>query len=323
MKIDIRPKSWPSRPLAILAFLGLSVAAPAHGQGSNTGPGNPSILNAVQALQNLVTANNQQISQILQTLSTLKGDVHSLDNGAVLIDQATAIAGNVTPGDTPGFPVTITQPGSYRLASNLVVPNENTTAIVISADNVTVDLNGFTILGTTVCDSATIVCAPTGTGDGIDFRGRYAITIVNGTIKGMGHFGLNGYDGTTALGRVARVERVAAIGNGRVGISATNFAIVVGNIAFNNGSHGIYCGAVCIIQQNNSGDNGGDGVTTGESSYVAGNVFRRNAHFGLNAMLDTGYANNIFVRNSVGNISAATDLGQNFCEDATGQHPCP
>ncbi len=36
-------------------------------------------------------------------------------DGVVLIDQNRALAGNVTPGDTPGFPVTISLSGSYRL----------------------------------------------------------------------------------------------------------------------------------------------------------------------------------------------------------------
>ncbi len=32
------------------------------------------------------------------------------------------MAGAVTPGDTPGFPVTISLPASYRLAGNLTLP---------------------------------------------------------------------------------------------------------------------------------------------------------------------------------------------------------
>src|SRR5882762_4507455 len=75
------------------------------------------------------------------------------DDGVVLIDQNRALAGNVTPGDAPGFPVTISQPGSYRLSGNLTVPDINTTAIQITADFVTLDLNGFSIVGQNVCTS--------------------------------------------------------------------------------------------------------------------------------------------------------------------------
>lgn len=67
-------------------------------------------------------------------------------DGVILIDQNKALAGNVTPGDTPGFPVTITAPGSYRLAGNLTVPVGGD-GIAIAADGVTVDLNGFSIIG--------------------------------------------------------------------------------------------------------------------------------------------------------------------------------
>lgn len=44
------------------------------------------------------------------------------------------------------LPFTITQPGSYRLTSNLVAP-ANADGIVIDADNVTLDLNGFELVG--------------------------------------------------------------------------------------------------------------------------------------------------------------------------------
>src|SRR5438477_1054895 len=72
-------------------------------------------------------------------------------DGVLLIDQNRALAGNVTPGDTPGFPVTISQSGSYRLSGSLTVPDMNTTAIQITADNVTLDLNGFSIIGPVAC----------------------------------------------------------------------------------------------------------------------------------------------------------------------------
>src|SRR5947199_6672479 len=82
-------------------------------------------------------------------------------DGVVLIDQNRALAGGVTPGDAPGFPVTISLAGSYRLSGNLTVPNANTTAISITSDNVTIDLNGFSIIGPTVCMGFPVTsCSP-------------------------------------------------------------------------------------------------------------------------------------------------------------------
>src|SRR5437870_3755247 len=80
----------------------------------------------------------------------LSCNLYAVD-GVILIDQNRALAGNVTPGDLQGFPVTISVAGSYRLSGNLTVPDANTTAILVTVDNVTIDLNGFSIIGPTVC----------------------------------------------------------------------------------------------------------------------------------------------------------------------------
>src|SRR5205085_8172012 len=67
-------------------------------------------------------------------------------DGVVLINQASVIAAG-------GFPYTITQPGSYKLSSNLIVPLGKD-GIDINAANVTVDLNGFSIMGAALCTGA-------------------------------------------------------------------------------------------------------------------------------------------------------------------------
>jgi hypothetical protein len=73
-------------------------------------------------------------------LAAIPSSLYGVD-GVVLIDQSHALAGGITPDDAPGFPVTISQPGSYRLSGNLTVPNSNT-AIQITADSVILDMNG-------------------------------------------------------------------------------------------------------------------------------------------------------------------------------------
>ena len=88
-------------------------------------------------------------------------------DGVVLINQSKAEAGNVTPGDAPGFPVTISESGSYRLSGNLTVPDANTTAISTTRNvvlHMTLDLNGFAIRGVTVCAGEPLTCSPTGSG---------------------------------------------------------------------------------------------------------------------------------------------------------------
>ena len=58
-------------------------------------------------------------------------------DGVTLINQSTVMAAG-------GFPYVISQPGSYKLAGNLMVPSGQN-GIQISVSRVTLDLNGFSI----------------------------------------------------------------------------------------------------------------------------------------------------------------------------------
>lgn len=133
------------------------------------------------------------------------------DDGVIEINAAKTRSGGVTASDTPGVPVTLDAPGSYRLTGNLtpslappfqfIIDPENRTVIAITADDVTVDLNGFAITGPGI----------QGTGDGIASSGRNTV-VLNGAIRGVGRDGV-------ALGEGARVESCVITGSGRHGIS--------------------------------------------------------------------------------------------------------
>ena len=79
------------------------------------------------------------------------------------IDQNKALSGNITPGDSPGFPVTLGVAGAYKLTGNLVGP-ANLSGVEIPAAGVTLDLNGFNISGPIVCArnaaTAVVTCTP-------------------------------------------------------------------------------------------------------------------------------------------------------------------
>ncbi len=62
--------------------------------------------------------------------------VYAVD-GIVLINQSTVNASG-------GFPYVISQPGSYKLSGNLVATVDHQ-AILVTASNVNLDLNGFTV----------------------------------------------------------------------------------------------------------------------------------------------------------------------------------
>ena len=73
-------------------------------------------------------------------------DARAVD-GVIEINQSAAIEGGVTPGDAPGFPVLLSESGSYRLTGNLVANASGQNAITVGADFVTIDLGGFALLG--------------------------------------------------------------------------------------------------------------------------------------------------------------------------------
>src|SRR5690242_2434561 len=102
-------------------------------------------------------------------IAAIAGSLNGAD-GVVHIDQYSALAGNVTPSSAPGFPVTITQPGSYRLSGNITGPDCDTTAIQITSDAVKPDLNGFSTPGPGVCTTPAS-CPSPGKGLAVQARG--------------------------------------------------------------------------------------------------------------------------------------------------------
>lgn len=221
-------------------------------------------------------------------------------DGVIEVNQARALAGGVTVGDTPGLPVTISQPGSYRLTGNLTVPNENTTAIQVTAEDVTIDLNGFAIIGPTSCtltgsSDAYVTCTPVGTGRGIDGTVEN-LTVLNGTVRGMGATGI-------VLVGSARVDGVHVVSNGEDGVGGrtSKSALITHNVARLNGGSGIRVGGGgnATISQNIANFNGFRGIDSegGQSTFI-GNTANQNGRDGI-------YTNNqstITGNTTVGNL---------------------
>jgi parallel beta-helix repeat protein len=255
---------------------------------------------------------------ILEGIQTILGSVQA---GVVLINQARAIAGGVSPADTPGFPVTISQPGSYRLSSNLTPP-VGTDVIVITTNDVTLDLNGFAIVGVA------------GSGRGVNAQGRSRIIVTNGIVRGMGSDGV-------VVGDDSRIERVHAIGNSGDGIQANDGGTVTGNIArdngddgiqvndggtvtgntaFGNGGIGIRAGGLSsggsTVTGNTAFGNGSTGILAGDGSTVSGNTARDNGGAGIISSGGTVRGNTAFGNGGTGisaggTVSGNTAFGNN------------
>lgn len=227
----------------------------------------------------------------------IQGNLYVAD-GVVQIDQNRALAGGVTGGDGPGFPVTISESGSYRLSGNLIVPDVNTTAIQITADSVTLDLNGFSILGPAVCAVRPTICPSQGTGIGVQAGGDpvvgpRGVRVLNGSVRGMGSEGIL----MTGVGSV--VERVTAYGNAGGGMSVAGS--VIQSSAIQNGDFGIIA---VSVRDSSSLENLSDGIIVDASGGVAaGNVSSRNGGYGIFVEYGVATGNTVFLSGSYG-ISA-------------------
>lgn len=228
-------------------------------------------------------------------IDALRADVDDIQaTGVVEINQALADAGGVTPGDTPGFPVDIRESGSYRLTSDLTVNDVDTNAIQIFSPHVTLDLNGFAIVGPVDCSGTPVMCVPAGgRGIGISTAATAQLpAVMNGSVTGMGSRGVSLQNG-------CRVENLRVKSNGDVGIRASGTCVVRGNVSWLNGSHGIDAGFGALIRENTLSFNGG---------------------YGLKGQSDTGYASNVFRSNNLGTVLNGVDMGGNVCN---GNITCP
>ncbi len=218
--------------------------------------------------------------------------------GALIFPHA-ALAGDVRLLKQGAFPIVITEPGSYRLRSNLVVPDANTSAIRLDADGVTIDLNGYSIVGPTVCAGVPVVCTGAGGGDGITSgSGGNDVTVLNGTIRGMGNDGMN-------LGDRARVERVRATGNGNNGIGAYGNSILSDNVAVSNGNYGIALGGSSVVSRNTAFGNATTGMNLADWTVVTGNTASFNLFHGISCGESCTLTSNVVHHNGTGVGSGA------------------
>jgi hypothetical protein len=257
-------------------------------------------------------------------LIAISGTLYAQD-GVTLIDQTSALTGNVTPGDAPGFPVTISRSGSYRLGSNLILPNAITSGIQITAPNVTLDLNGFSIIGPGVCtqDPLGFATCPTpgqavGVSAGDDQTpGPRSITVLNGSVRGMT------FTGIQLTGDGSTVERVKSDGNFRAGFD------VNGTVSESSATGNGFDGIVALTARNNTSVknrrfgvevrtlgglvtgniamlNGNQGITAAEST-ITGNTSTFNQGAGILADCPSVVAENTAVQNAQNNIETVND----------------
>jgi hypothetical protein len=245
------------------------------------------------------------------------GAVAQAVDGVIEINQARAEAGSVTATDLPGFPVTIGVPGAYRLTGHLDVTRTpvpaNATAIRIEASDVTLDLNGFAIVGPTICGGVPFACPSGGTGDLVRSVGQQRVVVRNGFVRGAGSRGL-------FLGARSTVEGLTVSSCAVGGISTGGGSRIVGNAAIENGGFGIAVSSG-LIQGNIASSNVEGGISAGGTGHVSENTVEANLGVGIT---QAHLALRNVVRDNAGlGISFTSAFGQNVLEGNNGPNADP
>lgn len=182
---------------------------------------------------------------------------------------------------------TVTTPGSYYLTGNLTCTNATADGfIVLATNNVTLDLNGFTLFGTT----GNLPAAVYATGYGYRVHNGHIVggtTQVNGTFTLAGFVeGLHIFTGTTSRGTDTIVSDLTVRGTRDRGIfssansvvercivdTAGDNGILAGNVqncrAINTANHAIYAGTIINSVGKCVGTGMGIAASSVESAHV-------------------------------------------------------
>jgi hypothetical protein len=250
----------------------------------------PQVLTASLALALLSTLNPQLSTVFAQGSLTPPGAPAPTMKTLAQIEPRTPVGSATTPGDSFSS-YRIAQPGAYYLTTNLTgVSGRN--GIGIDADNVTLDLNGFALIG--VSNSS----------DGIAVMGigHTNISVRNGGIQGWGDYGMNMGAGVGCVyqelrlsqnggglraGSASAINACVAFRNTGIGIGTGMASVVTACSARQNTSHGFQATSPgVLLSECNSVENGGNGFHGTTSVTYRHCVARDN--FGHGFYADTG-----------------------------------
>ncbi len=191
------------------------------------------------------------------------GPVASTAKPLAELEPRIAIAAASTPGDADSV-FKITQPGSYYLTGN-ISGAMNKHGIKIVANGVSIDLNGFALVGFTGTLSG--IAAPSGVS---------GTTIKHGTIMS---WGADGIDLSTANSAI--IQGVSVVSNTGRGINANNAALVSDCTASYNGSDGISSGSYGTVVNCVANQNGASGIRVSLGASVSNSTASLNTTDGI------------------------------------------
>lgn len=177
------------------------------------------------------------------------------------------------PISVASLPLRVTSKGSYYLTGDVAWNSTNQYAIIITASNVTIDLNGYALVGPGKTQGTT--------GGGILASNTAGLVVVrNGTVSDWCEWGVR-LDGNDSV-----VSDVSSAANGSGGIRVGTGGIVRNCVGSRNGSsdsitaaYGIYVSSRGLAENNTCNENigtSGYGIYAGASCNVSKNVCNLN-----------------------------------------------
>jgi len=172
-------------------------------------------------------------------------------------------------------PYAITSSGSYYLAKDLRTTVADQNAITVEANDVTIDLMGYSLIG-----------YGSGAGSGIVMQARENVEVRNGSVQRFGGYGIFEAkfwsEESPTCGYGHRVIGVRTLYNGSYGIDLEGYNHLVKDCtAMQNGKDGIYIGHSSMASGNVSNANGNDGIGLGDGCLVFNNVVAFNTYYGI------------------------------------------
>ena len=219
------------------------------------------------------------------------------------MEPRTPVDASHTPGDANAIYV-ISQPGSYYLTTN-VIGIAGLSGIRIDADNVTLDLNGFALIG-----------VPS-TQRGINMTAAHLnIAIFNGTVRGWSSYGVYMTSAANSQFYKLRLSQ-----NSFAGLKVGDHSTVFDCVADANAGPGIFIvGTGNRIENNNLNNNTNNGIL----AIAPGNLIVKNS-----ATYNVGGDYNIAAGNSYGQLVILPGAGftnatawANFSTSCGGQTQC-
>lgn len=184
------------------------------------------------------------------------------------VEPRVAVNGTNTPGDADSV-FKITQPGSYYLTGDIVGQSAKH-GIEIASSLVTLDLNGFRVVGTAGSKSGIVAGIAENT------------TVRNGTVHGWGDSGVSLLTSARSC-----VEDVSSVGNTQFGI-AVGLTSTVRRCNVANNGNGIRGGFWCVISECQVRESGSMGIFCEGQAIVSSCLVQGSGAVGVHA---SGYGN--------------------------------